>query len=71
MLDRIVDKIGDRVEQQIAIANHEHGFAGGELEPDGPFLRRGLGQLYDFANDRAQVGFAECGAVSDAVPSPI
>src|SRR5271169_4034732 len=33
MLDRVVDKIGDRVEQEIAIADHGHCFACTKLQP--------------------------------------
>ena len=61
MLDRIVDKIGDRVEQEIAIAEHGHCFVHRKLEPDGPFLRRGFEQFHDFPNNLAQIDIAECG----------
>ena len=61
MLYGVVDKIGDRVEQEIAIADHGHCFARRKLEPDGLFLRRGLEQFYDFANDLAQIGVAKRG----------
>ena len=51
-----IGPIPTRVEQEIAIADHGHGFVCAKLEPDGLFLRRGLEQLYDFADDLAQVG---------------
>jgi hypothetical protein len=59
MLDRVVDKIGDRVEQEIAIADRGHCFTCRQLELDGSFLRRGLEQFYNLANDLAQIGVAE------------
>ena len=59
MLDRIVDKIGDRVEQEIAIPDHRHAFSCRKPEPDGLFLCRRLEQLYDLADDLAQVGISE------------
>ena len=59
MLYGIVDKIGDCVEQEIAIADHGHCFLCKNLEPDGSFLRRGLEEFYHFANDFAQIDVAE------------
>ena len=59
MLDRVVDKIGDGVEQEIAIADYGHCFARRKLKPDGLFLRRGLEQFHDFPNNLAQIGVAK------------
>src|SRR5262249_29715756 len=71
MLYRIVDKIGDRIEQKIAIANHVYCFycwalgyclyclALGKSQVDGPLLGHGLEQLKDFANDFTQIDVAE------------
>src|SRR6516162_5610744 len=59
MLDRIVEEIGDRVEQQIAIADPRHCFICRKLEPDGSFLRHGLEQFYDLANDLTQIVIAK------------
>src|SRR6516162_4392459 len=61
MLDRVVDKIGDGVEQEIAIADHGHSLVCGKLDPDGSFLGCGLEQFDDLANDLAQIGGAKCG----------
>ena len=61
MFDRVVDQIGDCVEQEIAISDHVDCFPRSQLKPDAPFLRRGLEQLYDLANDFAQIDIAEGG----------
>src|SRR5262249_49685062 len=59
MLYAVVDKIGDGVEQEIAIADHGHCLPCKNLESDGPFLCRGLEQFSDFPNDLAQIDIAE------------
>ena len=59
VLDRVVDEIGDCVEQEIAIADHVRCLAYRKLEPDGLFFGRWLEQFYDFADDLAQIGVAE------------
>ena len=59
VLDRIVDEIGDCVEQEIAIADHVRCLAYRKLEPDRLFFGRWLEQFCDFADDLAQIGVAK------------
>ena len=61
MLDRVVDKIGDGVEQQIPVANHIHPIACSEFQRHAVLLRRGIEQLNDLASNLGQVEMAEPG----------
>ena len=60
VLESVVDKIGDRVEQKIAVADHGYNVACREQKPHALFIRRVLEQLHDFADNPAQIDVAEC-----------
>ena len=59
VLDRVIDEIRNRVEQQIPIANYGYRLAFGEPEADGVLLRRRIEQLYDLASYLGDVNIAE------------
>ena len=60
VLDRIVDEIGDRIEDQIAIARHQHFALANDGETGAVRFGRGIVQLDDLAGDFDQVHGAEC-----------
>jgi hypothetical protein len=61
VLDRVVDKIGDGVKQQIPISDHVHPIACSELQRYPVLLRRRIEQLDNFASNLGQVEIAEPG----------
>src|SRR5262249_31949944 len=59
MLDRIVDEVGNRVEQEIPVAKHGHPAVALELHATALLFGRGVEQLCDLAGDFIQVDDAE------------
>jgi hypothetical protein len=61
VLDRIVDKIGDGVEQQIPIADHLRSITGSEPQRYAVLLRRGIEQLQDLSSNFGQIQISKPG----------
>ena len=59
MFDRIVDEVGNRVEQKVSVTRDQHGFLADKAEMRAPFFRCGIEQLHDLARDAGQVHGAE------------
>src|SRR5215831_6625812 len=59
VLERIIDKIGDGIEQEIPIASDEYLLVPGAAEPAAIFLRRGVEQLNDLVCNLGQIHCAE------------
>ena len=55
VLDRIVDQIGDGIEQEVAIPGDQHLAIAGQCEAGGVLLGGGVVQLDDLARDLDQV----------------
>ena len=60
MLERIVHEIGDGIEDQIAIACHQHFAIAGNGEAGAVLFGRGIIQFDDLAGDLDQIHGAEC-----------
>ncbi len=59
MLERIVDEIGDGIEDQVAVARREHLAIARKCQPRAVLLRRGIVQFDDLACNLDQVDGAE------------
>src|SRR5580704_13168966 len=62
VLDRIVDEVGDRLEQEVPVAKHEHPPAALALHATALLFGRGVEQLCNLASNVVQVHDAEASA---------